>query len=179
MLVLAEHLTRQGFAVLRYDKRGVGLTGGALHPGSTTDDYAADALAEVRFLQQQPNVDPARVGIVGHSEGGIIATMVAAQAPDDVRFIVMLAGTGLPGIEVKSLQDAATRRADGMPEPLVLQNQSQERGLFEIAAGTLGHQDALVAMASATNALPAKDKVTLEISPEGIPAAAFEGLLSP
>jgi len=50
LAVLADHLSRQGYAVLRYDKRGVGLTGGAAHPGSTTDDYAADALAAVRFL---------------------------------------------------------------------------------------------------------------------------------
>ncbi len=179
LLVLADHLTRQGFAVLRYDKRGVGLTGGELHPGSTTDEYAADALAAVRFLQLQPNIDPGQIGILGHSEGGIIAAMVAAEAPKDVRFIVMLGGTGLPGIEVKSLQDAAARRADGMPEPLVLLNQTQERDLFEIAAGKLGRQDAIAAMHAATNALPAQVKTTLEIPPEGLPTEAFEALLSP
>jgi len=179
MLVLADHLTRQGFAVLRYDKRGVGLTGGARHPGSTTDDYAADALAAVRFLQMQPNIDARRVGIVGHSEGGIIAAMAAAEAPQAVSFIVMLAGTGLPGIEIKRLQDAAARRADGMPEPLVLLNQAQERGLFEIAASKRSHQEALVAMAAATDALPAETKATLGIPAEGIPAEAFEDLLTP
>lgn len=179
LLVLADHLTRQGFAVLRYDKRGVGLTGGELHPGSTTDEYAADALAAVRYLKLQPNIDPNQIGIVGHSEGGIIASMVAAEAPKEVRFIVLLAGTGLPGIEIKSLQDAAARRADGMPEALVLLNQRQERGLFEIAAGKLGSQDALVAMRDATNALPAEERTALEIPPEGIPVEAFESLLSP
>ena len=179
LAVLADHLTRQGYAVLRYDKRGVGLTGGALHPGSTTDQYAADALAAVRFLQRQPNVDAGRVGIVGHSEGGIIAAMVAAEAPDDVAFIVILAGTGLPGIDVKSLQDAAARRAEGMPEPLVQLNRSQERGLFDIAASPLDHAQALAAMAAATDALPAETKVTLEIPPEGIPVHAYEDMLSP
>ena len=179
LAVLADHLTRQGFAVLRYDKRGVGLTGGAVHPGSTTDDYAADALAAVRVLQRQPNVDARRVGIVGHSEGGIIAAMAAAEAPDDVAFIVMLAGTGLPGIDIKSLQDAAARRVDGMPEPLVLLNRSQERGLFEIAAGPLDHAQAMVAMAAATEALPAEAKTTLEIPVEGIPSFAYEDMLTP
>ena len=179
LLVLADHLTRQGFAVLRYDKRGVGLTGGERHPGSTTDDYVADALAAVRFLQMQPNIDPRRIGIAGHSEGGIIAAMVAAQAPEEVAFIVMLAGTGLPGIEVKSLQDAAARRADGMPESLVSLNQSQERGLYEIAASQLEHPRALVAMGAATDALPDGVKTTLGIPAEGIPAAAYEDLLSP
>lgn len=179
LLVLADHLTRQGFAVLRYDKRGVGLTGGQMHPLSTTDDYTADALAAVRFLKMQPNVNPAQVGIMGHSEGGIIAAMAAAQAPQDVRFIVMLAGTGLPGIDIKTLQDAAQRRAEGMPEALVLLNQNQERELFEIAASKRSHADALAAMRAATLALPAQTKTALGIPPEGIPDEAFEGLLSP
>lgn len=179
LLVLADHLTRQGFAVLRYDKRGVGLTGGELHPGSTTDDYAADALAAVRFMKLQPNINPGQVGIVGHSEGGIIAAMVAAEAQEDVRFIVLLAGAGLPGIEIKRLQDAAARRADGMPESLVLLNQEQERGLFEIAAGKLGHEDAISAMRAATDALPAEVKRAVGVPPEGLPVEAFESLLSP
>lgn len=179
LLVLADHLTRQGFAVLRYDKRGVGLTGGAAHPGSTTDQYAADALAAVRYLQAQPNVDGGRVGLVGHSEGAMIAAMVAADAPDAVAFVVMLSGTGLPGVELKSLQDATSRRAEGMPERLVLLNQSQERELFEIAAGSLDHAQALASMAAATDALPAETKATLEIPAAGIPPEAFEGLLTP
>ncbi|PZO10863.1 MAG: alpha/beta hydrolase [Lysobacteraceae bacterium] len=179
LLVLADHLTRQGFAVLRYDKRGIGLTGGALHPGSTTDDYAADALAAVRFLKLQPNINAARIGLVGHSEGGIIAAMVAAEAPEDVAFIVMLAGTGLPGLENQSLQGAAFARADGVPEPLIRLNQKLERVQLEIAASKLGRQEALDATRMATEALSAEDKITLEIPPEGLPAEAFENLVSP
>ncbi|MDP2055785.1 MAG: alpha/beta fold hydrolase [Acidobacteriota bacterium] len=179
LLVLADHLTRQGFAVLRYDKRGVGLTGGERHPGPTTDDYAADALAAVRFLKMQPNIDPRRIGIAGHSEGGIIAAMVAAEAPEDVGFIVMLAGTGLPGQENQSLQGAAFARADGVPEALILLNQKLERGQLTIAASKLGRQEALDAMRTATRVLPAEDKEKLEIPAEGLPAEAFEALLSP
>lgn len=179
LLVLSDHLTRQGFAVLRYDKRGVGLTGGALHPGSTTDDYAADALAAVRFLKLQPNIDPARIGLVGHSEGGIIAAMVAAEAPQDVGFIVMLAGTGVPGLENQSLQGAAFARAEGVPESLIRLNQTLERRLLGIAVSKLGRQEALDAMRLATEALPAEDKALLEMPPEGLPAEAFETSLSP
>lgn len=179
LAVLADHLTRQGFAVLRYDKRGVGLTGGKRHPDSTTDDYAADALAAVRFLKIQPNVRASQVGIVGHSEGGIIASMAAAQAPADLGFIVMLGGTGLPGIDIKSLQDAVARRADGMDESLVLLNRSQERELFEIAASDRTRHDALAAMRAATLALPAATRTALEIPPEGIPDEAFEAMLTP
>ena len=179
LLVLADHLTRQGFAVLRYDKRGIGLTGGRLHPLSTTDDYSADALAAVRFLKLQPNINPAQIGIMGHSEGGIIAAMAAAEAPQDVRFIVMLAGTGLPGIDIKTLQDATARRADGMPEKLILLNQNLDRELFEIAASKRTHADALAAVRAAILALPAETKTALEIPSGGIPDEAFEELLSP
>lgn len=179
LAVLADHLTRQGFAVLRYDKRGVGQTGGEPHPASTTDEYAADALAAVRFLKIQPNVRASHIGIVGHSEGGIIGSMVAAQSPADVRFIVMLGGTGLPGIEVMSLQDAAARRAEGMDESLVLLNQSQERELLAIAAGKLPRTEALAAMRAATLALPEASKTALGIPPEGLPDEAFGGLLTP
>lgn len=179
LLVLADHLTRQGFAVLRYDKRGVGLTGGEAHPGSTTDDYAADVLAAVRFMKLQTNVAPSKIGLVGHSEGGIIAAMVAAEAPSEIKFVVMLGGTGLPGIDLKSLQDSASRRADGMPDPLIAANWKQERELYEIAASNRNHNDALAAMQAATHALSAEVKTLLEIPAQGIPNEAFEALLTP
>lgn len=179
MAVLADQLTRNGFVVLRYDKRGVGLTGGAAHPDSTLQHYTADALAAVRFLRMQPQVDPNRVGLVGHSEGGLVATMVAAQAPAEVQFVALLAAPALPGVVLKSQQDAAARRADGMAESLVLANQRQERELFDIAASDLPAQEAVAAMQAATLALPAILKTQLEIPPEGIPAQALTGLLSP
>ncbi len=179
LLVLADHLTRQGFAVLRYDKRGVGLTGGAAHPASTTEDYAADALAAVRFLKMQPQVNSQQVGVLGHSEGGLIAAMLAAQAPTEVSFIVMLAAPGLKGVELKSAQDAAARRADAMPEHLVLANQQQERQLYDIAASSLSEHQALAAMQAATAALPQKTKTLLDIPPQGIPDWAYQTLLTP
>ncbi|MCT6699805.1 alpha/beta hydrolase family protein [Rheinheimera sp. 4Y26] len=179
LLVLADHLTRQGFAVLRYDKRGVGLTGGAAHPASTTEDYAADALGAVRFLKMQPQVKSDQIGVLGHSEGGLIAAMAAAQAPAEVNFIVLLAAPGLKGLELKTGQDAAARRADGMPEHLVLANQQQERQLYEIAASSLSHQEAITAMQAATAALPQATKTLLDIPPEGIPDWAYESLLTP
>ncbi|KFN48707.1 alpha/beta hydrolase family protein [Arenimonas composti] len=159
--------------------RGVGLTGGEVHPGSTTDDYASDALAAVRFLRMQPFVDGGRVGLAGHSEGGIIAAMVAADAPEDVAFIVLLGGTGLPGIDNKSLQDAALRRAEGMDEALIAMNRDQERELLEIAAGPLDHDAALAAMHAATAALPEDVRTTLELPADGLPDEAFEWMLSP
>jgi hypothetical protein len=77
-LVLADHLTRQGIAVLRVDKRGNGKTTGTLR-GSGMEEFASDALAGVEYLKSRPEVDTQKIGLVGHSEGGSVAPMVAVQ----------------------------------------------------------------------------------------------------
>lgn len=125
-LVLADHLTRSGFVVLRYDDRGVGGSGGNLAntPHSTQQ---RDASAALTWLQGQPEVDPKRVGLIGHSEGANIAILTAA-ADKRVAFIVLLAGMGVSGQQILPMQMAALLRAAGSPEealpPLVkLQNQ--------------------------------------------------------
>ncbi|MCE5252055.1 alpha/beta fold hydrolase [bacterium] len=113
-LVLSDYLTRNGFAVLRYDKRGVGRSTGD-HHSAKPSDFASDALAGFRYLRSRPDVDPRAVGIVGHSEGGLIAPMIATESPD-VAFIVMLAGPGISNCEGIVLQNCAIRRAKGMSE---------------------------------------------------------------
>ena len=109
--VLADHLTRRGLAVLRCDSRGVGGSGGtAYHYG--LGDVAADALAAVHYLKSRPDIDHRRIGICGHSQGGIVAPLCAAQS-DDVSFIVCLSGTGLPGEATFFSQQGAISRAEG------------------------------------------------------------------
>lgn len=97
-LVLADHLTRKGIAVLRVDDRGIGGSGPA-SPGDTSENYAADVLAGVDFLKTGKKIDPKRIGLVGHSEGGMIAPMAAARSRD-IRYIVLLAGLGQTGADV-------------------------------------------------------------------------------
>ncbi|HZS36084.1 MAG TPA: alpha/beta fold hydrolase [Polyangia bacterium] len=101
--VIADALTRRGIVVLRVDDRGVGGSTGDPRK-STTDDFAGDALAGVEFLKTRPEVDPKHIGLVGHSEGGLIAPMVAARSRD-VAFVVLLAGTGVPGDEILLFQN--------------------------------------------------------------------------
>jgi pimeloyl-ACP methyl ester carboxylesterase len=105
-LVLADYLARRGIASLRYDKRGVALSTGDF-TASASADFAADAEAAVRFLQGRPGMARGRVGIIGHSEGGLIAPVVAARSRD-VAFIVLLAGPGIPGDSGMQLQRRAT-----------------------------------------------------------------------
>ncbi|WP_232663481.1 alpha/beta hydrolase family protein [Pseudonocardia sp. TRM90224] len=103
-LLLADTITRAGLAVLRVDDRGVGGSGGNLDE-STYDDLAADALAGVTFLKGRPEVDDARIGLFGHSEGGYLAPLVAQRAPRDVAFVAMMAGPAVSGSEVLELQN--------------------------------------------------------------------------
>jgi len=94
-LVLADYLTRQGLAVLRVDDRGVGGSKGDVSQ-ATSDDFARDVLAGVEYLKTRKEIDPMRIGLIGHSEGGTIAPIAAAQS-SDVAFIVLMAGTGVTG----------------------------------------------------------------------------------
>jgi hypothetical protein len=98
-LVLADALTRAGYAVLRTDDRGVGGSDGD-HARATYADLAADALAGVSYLATRPEVDPARIGLFGHSEGGSVAPLAARQAPGSVAFAVLMAAPAVSGEDV-------------------------------------------------------------------------------
>jgi hypothetical protein len=109
--VLADHLARHGIASLRSDDRGVGGSSGSVLL-CTQEDFAADALAAVEFLKAIPEIDADRIGLLGHSEGGGVAPLAASRS-ESVRFLVLLAGTGLPGRDVMRLQGPAMMRAEG------------------------------------------------------------------
>jgi fermentation-respiration switch protein FrsA (DUF1100 family) len=110
-LVLSDYLTRQGIAVLRVDDRGVGKSTGVFAT-STTADFATDTEASLAYLKTRSEADPHKLGLIGHSEGGVIAPMVAARNPD-VAFVVMMAGTGVRGDEVLAEQSAAIKESMG------------------------------------------------------------------
>lgn len=99
LLVLADHFARNGIASLRYNDRGVGKSKGKF-PGSTTKNFAEDAEAAFEFLKTQKKIDPKRIGVCGHSEGGTAAPMVAVARPEDVKFVILLAATGFPGEKI-------------------------------------------------------------------------------
>lgn len=100
-LVLADHLTRKGIAVLRYDDRGTGESKGQFRP-ATAENYANDAWAAVEFLQNHPNIRKEKIGLVGHSEGGNIATMLASK--DGIGFLVLLAAPGVSNLDMYLVQ---------------------------------------------------------------------------
>lgn len=109
-LVLADHLTRHGIAVLRYDDRGFGQSTGTFR-SATSADFATDASSAVEYLTTRADIDRGNIGLIGHSEGGIIAPMVAVLS-DDVAHIVLLAAIGIPGKEVSLMQSSSLRAFD-------------------------------------------------------------------
>lgn len=106
-LVLADYLTRNNIAVLRYDDRGFAESTGDFSQ-ATTADFAQDVLSAVTYLKSRSDINPQQIGLIGHSEGGIIAPLVANQSAD-IAFIVSLAGTGIPGREVAVMQSKSLR----------------------------------------------------------------------
>ncbi len=119
--VIADYMARLGIAVLRYDDRGVGgSTNSEIE--ATTADLATDVNAAVSFLLEHPDIDPNRIGLIGHSEGGIIAPMVAKEN-ENIALIVLLAGPGVMGSKILLDQNEDILRASGAPES-VIQNQS-------------------------------------------------------
>lgn len=110
-LVLADYLTRRGIAVLRVDDRGVGGTDLGSQ-NNTSENFAGDVLAGIEYLKTRKEINPKQIGLIGHSEGGMIAPMVAAGSKD-VAFIVLLAGTGQTGEDIIYTQTELGQKVGG------------------------------------------------------------------
>jgi pimeloyl-ACP methyl ester carboxylesterase len=119
--VIADFLTRRGFAVLRVDDRQKGKSTGDLSK-ATTLDFSKDVGTSLGELQKRKEVDQNKIGLIGHSEGGLIAAMVAAENPK-IRFIILLAGPGLKGADLLSLQTKAIDLTMGIPEEMATADQ--------------------------------------------------------
>jgi len=128
--VWADYLTRLGIAVLRVDDRGVGgSTGDFLQ--ATSEDFAGDVLTGIEYLKSRKEIDPRQIGLIGHSEGAIIAPMVAAQSPD-VAFIVMMAGTGLTGEEILYLQSTLILKVNGVSDELITKSRALQESIYKV-----------------------------------------------
>jgi hypothetical protein len=138
--VIADYCARHGIAVLRYDDRGMGGSTGEME-NATSLDFSYDAEAAFDYLRKQKHIDASRVGILGHSEGGIINFMVSARRPE-VAFLVSLAGPAVNGIEVLKEQQVAILRASGMSEEMIAFSQNSNRQLFDIVEASNDREEA-------------------------------------
>ncbi|MCE7995266.1 MAG: alpha/beta hydrolase [Roseivirga sp.] len=134
-LVLADHLTRQGFAVLRADDRGIGGSTGDLFQ-STIEDFAHDALAGFELLKQHQRIDPEQIGFIGNSEGTLVGPMAAA-INKETAFIVTLGGMGIPGAEVILDQVRAIGQLGGLDETEVAKLRAHSQELFGVIRNEL------------------------------------------
>jgi pimeloyl-ACP methyl ester carboxylesterase len=132
-LVLADYLTRRGIAVLRYDDRGTAGSSGNFS-SATTADFARDAAAVVDFLRAHARIDPARIGLVGHSEGGLVAPLVAAERKD-VALVALLAAPGVPGATIVREQSVSIARAEGASEVSLRLQQAVTNAIVTIVEG--------------------------------------------
>jgi pimeloyl-ACP methyl ester carboxylesterase len=129
-LVLADYLTRQGIAVLRYDKRGCGKSTGH-YDDATSQDFSEDVLAGIAYIKSRKEVKLNQIGLIGHSEGGIIAPIVAAKSKD-IAFVVLMAGTGVKGEENSYEQSALIQRAVGETEDSINQSRKFQEQMFAL-----------------------------------------------
>jgi pimeloyl-ACP methyl ester carboxylesterase len=158
--VIADDMTRHGIATLRYDDRGAGGSSGNIAT-STTKDFAGDALAGLALLAARPEIDKTRIGVFGHSEGGAVAAIAAATAPDRVHFIITMAGPAVSGAMGLRQQAGDGARSIGATEAEVARILSAQQQAF----------DAVKSNAPATVLSAAiREMITAQL--EGRPAAA-------
>lgn len=131
-LVLADYLTTNGIAVLRFDDRGTAASTGNFET-ATSLDFSTDVEAGVKFLQSRKEINQRKIGLIGHSEGGMIAPMVASRS-NDIAFIVLLAAPGIPGDQLLLLQQAAIAKASGASNADIQKSREINKGAFDIVA---------------------------------------------
>ena len=129
-LVISDYLTKNGIAVLRYDDRGVGQSKGDFKTATTTD-FATDVESAITYLKTRKEINKKQIGLVGHSEGGLIAPMVASKSKD-VSFIVLLAGTGIQGDKLLLLQQELIAKANGASESDIKKSIQANANLFKM-----------------------------------------------
>ncbi len=172
-LVLADRLSRRGFVVLRYDDRGVGESTGDFS-AATTPDFASDAVAAFSYLASRPEVDARRVGLLGHSEGGLMVALAARELDTQVAFLVLLASPGLPGAEFYLEQDATEARRRGLEETAIERRRIRKRGIFDVLLSEPDQERAKEKLRATMRAMELTPEERAEIAASG---ASFDALI--
>lgn len=129
-LVLSDYLTKNGIAVLRFDDRGTAMSKGDFK-SATSNEFATDVESAITYLKTRKEINNKKIGLIGHSEGGLIAPMVASKSKD-VAFIVLLAGTGIQGDQILLLQQKLIGKASGISDANLEKSTHENRKVFDI-----------------------------------------------
>ena len=127
--MIADDLTKKGIAVLRFDERGIGESTGDFNT-ATSEDFAKDVIAGIEFLKLRKDINTKQIGLIGHSEGGMVAPMIAAKRKD-VAFIVLMAGPGIPIDDLLVLQAKKGGELAGADAEFLKKNAEMEAKLFD------------------------------------------------
>ena len=163
-LVISDYLSKNGIAVLRYDDRGVGKSTGNFKAG-TSADFATDVESAIAYLKTRKEINKKKIGLIGHSEGGLIAPMVASNSKD-VAFIVMLAGPGIQGDKILLLQTELIEKGMGVSESEINKGLETNAKLFDLIIKATDNQQLKIDLTNKLNELFANDP-TAEI-PNGM-----------
>ena len=164
-LLIADQLSRHGVAVLRYDDRGYAQSTGDASQ-ATLEDFATDAWAAAQAAAAHPKTDPARVGLLGHSEGALIAPLVATQHPEAIDFVVLLASPGVTGTEIILHQQSLLLEAQGVDREVIARAQTEARKIHAAVLETPPDQAAAVLeelLLGASSPAPAKAQIEIQI----------------
>lgn len=164
--VIADYLSRNGIAVLRYDDRGVGKSQGS-YASATSADLATDAEAAYNFLKNNNKIDPKAIGLIGHSEGGLIAPIVAA-GESGISFIVSLAGPGVNGEQIIHRQAADISRVSGVEEKQIKESADINKKLFAVLKKEPDNKIASEKMTALYKSILEKKKASPEESAEAL-----------
>lgn len=178
-LVLADYLTKNGIAVLRFDDRGTAASTGNFQT-ATSFDFSKDVEAGVKYLQTRKEINKKKIGLAGHSEGGIIAPMLASHSKD-IAFIILLAGTGIPGKQLLLAQQELIAKASGMNEMDSQKAKAINTKVFETVVKSKNQEQL---KAELTEYLTQVLKDNPEINPQGMSEDVFiqsqvDGIASP
>ena len=171
--VLADHLTRQGIAVLRYDDRGVAASTGT-QDGATSADFATDARAALAYLRTRREIAARGIGLVGHSEGGLIGPL-AAVGDEGVAYLVLLAG---PGTSTRTLMEAQ-RRAIGMAQGQTPAELDRSAALYDLLSSLSGSARSTAEAAAAMRAALTDEAMTAAALPLAQRDAVIRRYLDP
>ena len=168
-LVLSDHLTKKGIAVLRFDDRGVAESEGD-HAIATSADFATDVAAAVDYLKTRSDIDQNKIGLIGHSEGGFIAPMLASSR-SDIAFIVMLAGTGVDGATILQTQGRRASELEGSTKEELDFNEGIAKQVFTMVKNEQSTEELKLKLSKFLNH-------TLETSPKELVADYTEEVIN-
>ena len=141
--VIADYLTKKGYGILRVDDRGMGQTTGDVL-SATSMDFAGDVEAGIQYLKTRKEVDKNKIGLIGHSEGGLIGAIVASRSKN-IHFLILLAGPGVPGAEILLEQQTDPLKTAGVSPEVYQAYHQLAKNTLGVISGSLGQPDSLVA----------------------------------